>query len=153
MTSSPAAPPHRLGRAEHDRAAGGSGGGADAADEDVKGMGGIEGGMQQGVEGSRVDGLQSLLFAEQPLAHRIVSEADRRLSRALGVARLQQVETSLLDRELDILHVAVMRLELPQYSEQFRMHLGHQLGEVGQLQRVANAGDDILALGVGQKVT
>ena len=66
----------------------------------------IEHRVEEVVELRRIDSRDRVVVAQQPFPdHR-----DRGLhgggSRALGGAGLQQVEPPLLDRELDVLHVA-----------------------------------------------
>ena len=64
---------------------------------------------------------QRLLGREQALVDGVDGEAHRRLRRALGAARLQHVQPAALDGELDVLHVAVVRLERAQDLEQLRV--------------------------------
>ena len=73
---------------------------------------GIERGMQELVERGRHDARHRLLLVDQPLAHHVDGDLERGLGRALAVARLQHVELAALHGELDVLHVAVVRLEL-----------------------------------------
>ena len=103
------------------------------------------------VSGSIVASASGLV--EQPLADRIDGEAHGRLRRALGVARLEHVQLPLFDRELGVLHVAVMALELAQDLHQLRMDRGQDAIEIGDVERVAHARDDVLALGVDEEVT
>ena len=51
---------------------------------------------------------------QQALGDGVGGEADGRLRRALGVAGLEHVQPPLLDRELGVLHVAVVALERAQ---------------------------------------
>ena len=85
---------------------GGAGRGRDPAGQQLVGELGVEHRMEQRLQRAGVDRSQRALHVEQPLLHGVAGEPHRRLSRALGVARLQQVEAALLDRELDVLHVA-----------------------------------------------
>ena len=52
-----------------------------------------------------------LLAGDEPLARHLDRDAQRRLRRPLSRARLEQVERAVLDRELDVLHLAVVLLE------------------------------------------
>ena len=73
---------------------------------------GIERRMQQLVERGRLDARHRLLLVDQALAHHVDGDLERRLGGALAVARLQHVELAALHGELDVLHVAVVLLEL-----------------------------------------
>jgi hypothetical protein len=50
-------------------------------------------------------------FVDQPLAHHVDRDLERRFCRALAGARLQHEQLAFLHREFDVLHVAVMRFE------------------------------------------
>ncbi len=89
---------------------------------------------------------------EQALLDGVDGEAHRRLRGALGAARLQHVQAPLLDRELGVLHVAVVALERAQDLQQLGVRLGHPVRELAQVARGAHAGDDVLALGVREEV-
>ena len=112
----------------------------------------VEHRVQQLVELRRVDARDRLLARDQPLRRHV----DRRLQRgrggALRRARLQEVERAVLDRELDVLHVAVVLLEprhrLEQLVERLRQPLAHLLDRL----RRADAGDDVLALRVHEEL-
>ncbi len=99
-----------------------------------------------------VDRGERLLAREQPLVDRVDREAHRRLRRALGVAGLEHEQLPLLDRELRVLHVLVVRLERAQDLHQLLVGLGQLVRQLGDVARVAHAGDDVLALGVDQEV-
>ena len=79
-------------------------------------------------------------------------DAERGLGRALADARLEHPELAALDGELDVAHVAVVPLEARHDVEQVVVGLAVDLGHVGQRHRVADAGDDVLALRVLQVV-
>jgi hypothetical protein len=87
-------------------------------------------GCSSRVERLGVDGRQRLRLVEQALAHRVDREAHRRLRRALGVARLQHVQLAFLDRELGVLHVAVVALELAQDLHELGLDVGHDAREL-----------------------
>ena len=84
------------------------------------------------------------------------------LRRAFAVAGLEHPEAALFDRELDVLHVAVVGFEFLDVAHELGEHLRHAFFErgflaVGRLafargQRLgrADARDDVLALGVDQ---
>ena len=96
---------------EHDDAARRARGGVQPRRGDVELHAGIEHRMEQLVELGRIDAADRLLAVDQPLVDHRDGSFDRRSGRALGRARLQQVQAPVLDRELDVLHVAVVPLE------------------------------------------
>ncbi len=68
----------------------------------------------------------------------------------LGAAGLEHVQAAALDRELEVLDVAVVRLELLADALEFGVDLGHLGLHLGDLGGGPDAGHDVLALGVGQ---
>ena len=104
------------------------------------------------VEHLGVDGHQRLVAVEQPLLDGVAREAHRGLGRPLGVARLEHVELPLLHRELGVLHVLVVLLERLEDVHQLLVGVGQPVLHLGDVARRARAGDDVLALGVGQEV-
>ena len=109
--------------------------------------------MQQRVQPVRVDRQQRPALVQQPLGDRVHRKPHRRLRGPLRAAGLEQEQPLLLDRELDVLHVAVVALERPQRLDQLGVRLGHHPGHVVQPLGVADARDHVLALGVGEEVT
>ena len=91
-----------------------------------------------------------LLLRDEPLAHHVDGQLDGRRSGALAVARLQQEQAPLLDGELHVLHVAVVRLQPPAHFLQLRHHLRCGIAQLAQRQWRADAGHHVLALGVDQ---
>ena len=136
-TTSPLAPPGAAGDA--------------LGDDLVVGLG-VEGLDQQRGEHLGLDGHQRLVALEQPFLDGVAREAHGGLGRPLGVARLEHVELPLLHRELGVLHVAVVLLERPQDVHQLLVGVGQPVLHLGDVARRARAGDDVLALGVGQEV-
>ena len=118
--------------------------------------------MQQLVEGVGVDAQDRLFARDQPLARHVDGDAHGGARRALAAARLQHPELAALDRELDVLHVAVVLLEPLVDRDELAIGLRHLALERRQVLRVrgaaglvdrlrrADAGDDVLALGVLQ---
>ena len=129
--------------------------------------------MQELVERRRIDPEDGLLFADSPLLDQVGRDPDRRLGRPLSVPRLENVEGTVLDRELEVLHVLVVPLELHadrvELLERLRHHFlerrearpsflladavgpGPRAGALERdLLRRANAGDDILALRIDE---
>ena len=72
---------------------------------------GIDGRMQQLVERGRIDARHRLFARDQPFVGKLDRDAQRRLGGALAGARLQHPQLALLDREFEVLHVAVVLLE------------------------------------------
>ena len=108
--------------------------------------------MQQLVELRRIDPHDRLFPGDQPLTGHRHRRLQRRGCGALRGARLQQEQLLVLDRELDVLHVAVVLLEpahrLQQLVERIRQRRAHRLDRL----RRPDAGDDVLALRVGEEL-
>ena len=108
--------------------------------------------VQQLVELLRLDAQHRLALVDEPLVLHLDGHAQRRGGGALADAGLQQEELALLDRELDVAHVAVVRLQRLHELEQLRVALrevvGHRVERLGH----ADAGDHVFALGVGEEV-
>ena len=133
---------------EDDRPRRGAGRGIQALRDNLHLGGGVDHRMQQLVELRRVDARNRFLLRDQPFLDHLHRSPERRSRGSLGRPRLQQEEPSLLDRELDVLHVAVVLLEPADRREQLRVRLRQQL--VHALDRLGSADtrDDVLALGV-----
>ena len=86
----------------------------------------------------------------RPSVDHVDRDLHRRRGGPLGRAGLEHVELAALDRELEVLDVAVVLLELladPLELGVDRRHVGLHLAD---LRRGPDAGDDVLALGVGE---
>ena len=120
-------------------------------------------GCKQLVERRGIDPRHRFVLGDQFLLRELDGDAQRRLRRALAVARLQHPQLALLDGEFEILHVAVVPLqravdagELGESVRHRRFHrrlvrAGFLARLFGDLLRRADAGDDVLALRVDQK--
>ena len=108
--------------------------------------------MQELIELARVDARDRLLARDQALVDHLRRDAQRRSRGALARAGLQEVERPLLDRELDVLQVAVVILEPVERVDELVERDGHPL--LHRLDRLgrADAGDDVLALGVREEL-
>ena len=140
---------------EHDLAYGGAGAGVKAAGQGLVLLGGVELRMQKLVELRRIDATHGLLAGDEALLDHLDSDAQRGGSGALAHAGLKHPQFTLLDGEFDIAHIAVMILERQENAlELLTSRLEARGGlEVGDGLSVADAGDDVLTLGVNQKVT
>ncbi len=110
----------------------------------------VDAGVKELVERGGADAAQGLVAVDEPFAHHVEGDLDRGFGAALAVARLQHVELAALDGELEVLHVAVVRLELVRDFEELTVDVGRDLVEVGDLFGRARAGDDVLTLRVAQ---
>ncbi len=105
----------------------------------------------------------AVLRSIRPSPFHLHRHAQRRFRRALAAARLQHVERSVLDRELHVLHVAVMRFQPRADGLELGIGLRHRLfhrglapalalaHHFGDGLRRADAGDDVLALRVDEE--
>src|SRR6185437_325325 len=125
---------------------------------------GVEGRMQQLVERRRVDAGHRDVAIDQALALHVDGDLQRRFAGALAAPGLEHEELAFLHREFEVLHVAIMALEPVadrfQFGEGLRHRLFHRrlLGalalahDLGDRLRRADAGNDILALGVDEEL-
>ena len=140
---------------EHDLAHGGTGTGVKAACERLVLLGGVELRVQELVELRGVDAAHGLLTGEQAFLDHLDSDAQSGGCGTLAHAGLEHPKLTLLDSELDIAHVAVVILKRQEDTLKLltcRLQARGGL-EVGDGLGVTDAGDDVLALGVDQKVT
>ena len=139
---------------EHDLAHGGTGTGVKAACERLVLLGGVELRVQELVELRGVDAAQGLLTGDEALLDHLDSDAQGGGCGTLAYAGLEHPELTLLDSELDVAHVAVVILKRQEDAlKLLTCGLEARGGlEVGDGLGVTDAGDDILALGVDQKV-
>ncbi len=137
---------------EHRATAGGAGRRRESHCDDVDNRVRVDRRMQKLLDRFRVDASHRL----PPVDRSLVDECDRRGHRgeagALRRACLQDEQAVALDRELDILHVAVVRLErlddLLELGEGTRQLVAHALDRLGG----TRPGNDVLALRVDQKL-
>ena len=141
-------------------AAGRARAGGEAAGEQLAGGLGVQGGMEELVEACRADALDGFdLVDETGLGH-FDGDAEAGGGGALAVASLQHVQLVLLHGELDVLHVEVVGLEF--LSDGYEVGVGGREGlfhadlagfgaKAGEGLGGADAGDDVLALGVDEE--
>ena len=133
----------------------------------------VEDGVEQFVELRRLAAQYGGLLVDQTLAQHVHGDLDHRRARALAVAALEHPEFAVLNREFDVLHVLEVLLQVVLDFVQLLVNLGHHLFERGELRlalllrnllghgpalrtldgdllRGADAGYDVLALGVDQ---
>ena len=137
---------------EHGLAGRGSGRRVETGRSDLELGLGVDHRVQQLVELIRVDANDGVLARDQALLDHVHGGLQRRGSRSLGAAGLEQVEPAVLDRELDVLHVVVVVLEPAHGLQQLVESLGHGFLHVLERLRGADPGDHVLALRVGQEL-
>ena len=98
----------------------------------------------------RLDPADRLFLGDHALADHVDGDLHGRGGRPLGAARLEHEQVAALDRELEVLDVAVVALET--LGDRLELGVGRRqvAGQVADLLGRPDAGDDILALGVGQ---
>ncbi len=108
--------------------------------------------VQELVELCRLHSQHGLALVDHPLLLHLDRHAERGRGGALPDPGLEDEEATLLDRELDVAHVAVVRLERVHDVEELHVALGevvrHRVERLGG----ADAGDDVLALSVREEV-
>ena len=140
---------------EHDLAHGGTGAGIKTAGESLVLLGGVELRVKELVELRGIDAAHGLFAGDQAFLDHFDGDAQGGGGGALAHAVLEHPELALLDGKLDIAHIAVMILERQEHAlELLTCGLEARGGlEVGDGLGVADTGDDVLALGINQKVT
>ena len=87
-----------------------------------------------------------LVHVDQALVNQLDRDPEGGTGGALADAGLQHPELAALDGELDVAEVLVVALEVTHDAHELLVRLRLELAEVGQRQRVPDAGDDVLAL-------
>ena len=148
---------------EHDLARCRAGRGRQAGRDHVALGCGIDGRMQQLIQRSRIDPHHRVLFRDQAFIGEFDGDAQRSFRRALAAAGLQHPQLALLDRELHVLHVAVVlfeqRVEPRQFLERLRHRAFHRrlVGAgflarfLGDVLRRADARHHVLTLRIDQE--
>ena len=113
----------------------------------------VKGGMEHRVQAVRVDLEQRLGGGNQALVHQDHRDLERRGGGALAVTGLEHIELAALDGELHVLHVLVVLLQALGDVDELVIHVGHDFLKLGDGLRGADAGHDVLALGVHQELT
>ena len=140
---------------EHDLTHGGTGAGVKAVCKRLVLLRGVELRVQELVELSGVDAAHGLLTGDEAFLDHLDSDAQSGGGGTLAHAGLEHPELALLDGKLDVAHVTVVILKRQEDTlKLLTCGLEARGGlEVGNGLGVADAGDDVLALGVDQKVT
>ena len=107
--------------------------------------------MEKGVEVSGVDHCDGLFLGSHALANEIAGDFESGLSGSLTVTGLEHVELSVLDGELHVLHISVMIFKSLADLFELLECLGEFLFHLGNVHRSTNAGNNILALSVGEE--
>ena len=109
--------------------------------------------MQQLFELRRFDPHDRIFGRDQPLAHHVCGDRHGCLAGALAVSSLQHIQASFLNSELEILHIAIVTLEAIGDFAELPVALGHDAFKLANGRRRADAGNDVFALRVDQKLT
>ena len=92
------------------------------------------------------------LPVDELLLHHVGGELERGGGGALAVAGLEHEQLAFLDGELDVLHVLEVLLEDLADLEELVVALRHHVLQLEHGLRGADAGDDVLALGVDEEL-
>ena len=112
----------------------------------------VEHRVEQLVELGGIDAPDRLFTSDQALGDHRDGRLHSRSGGPLRRAGLQQVETAILDRELDVLHVAVVTLEPVDGADELGIRLGHQQRQLVDRLRRADPRDDVLPLRVEKEL-
>src|SRR6185312_16343068 len=112
----------------------------------------IEAWNQEVVKLIGLDAEDHLFLGDQALFHHLNADADCSAASTLAVAGLQHVQLAVLDGELEILHVAVVLFQARSDVAELVVHMRHDFVQFRDVHRSADAGDNVLALRVHQKL-
>ena len=98
------------------------------------------------------DSQDGLLFGDQFLFDHVAGDLHRGRTGSFATAGLQHVKLAFFDRELDVLEVAVVLLELDLDLQELVVDPLVPLGHFVDVQWRADAGHDVFALGVDEKL-
>ncbi len=112
----------------------------------------VEDGIEVLRELIRADSQDGLPLRDQPLVHHVVRDPDGRDAGPLSDPRLQHVELALLDRELQVEHVAVVLFELLVRVDEALVRLREGLRQRGHRERGPDARHHVLPLRVEQEL-
>ena len=112
----------------------------------------IERRVQERIEALRVDHGDGLFLGDHALVYEIAGDLHRGGSGALAVAGLEHIELLVLNGELHILHIAVVIFELGADIGKLLVCLRHDLGQLVDGLRGADAGHDVFTLRVHQEL-
>mmetsp|Transcript_2482 Transcript_2482/g.3526 ORF Transcript_2482/g.3526 Transcript_2482/m.3526 type:complete len:709 (-) Transcript_2482:241-2367(-) len=107
-------------------------------------------GVKELVEMAGFHHVDGLVLGDEALLEHVDGDADGGGAGALAVAALEHEELLVLDRELDVLHVLVVRLEPLHVREQVLVRLGHVRLQQADGARGADASHHVLALRVDE---
>ena len=97
------------------------------------------------------DSLQRSFFVDQPFAHHFHGGAHCCDAVSFSISSLQHEQTTTLDGELDVLHVAIMSFQFLANLQQLLPHFCVPLFHLADRQWRANASDNIFALCIDQE--
>ena len=124
----------------------------EALDDPLRGLErrGVERRAQELVDLGRLDPRDGLLRRDDALVDHVDGDPHGRGRGPLRVAGLEHVQAAALDRELEVLDVAVVLLEVLADPQELVVHRRHVALQLADRRRRPHARDDVLALGVGQ---
>ena len=138
---------------EDDAAAGGSGRRGQRAANGLRGLQrlGVELGMEQGVQRSRLDHGNGLLLVDHALVHQIAGDLQSGGGGTLAVTGLEHIQLAGFHGELHVLHVVVVAFQNLADLGELGERLGELLRHFGDGHGGTDARHHVFALGVGQE--
>ena len=114
--------------------------------------GGIELGVEQGVQVTGIDHGNSLLLSDLTLVHQVAGNLQSGGSGTLAVTGLEHVQLAVLHGKLHVLHVVVVILQTLADFLELLEGLGELVSHLLDGHGGTHAGHHVLALGVGQEL-
>ena len=112
---------------------------------------GVKLGMEQCVEVSGVNHKNSFLFGLLSFVDQVAGDLQSGLSGTLTVTGLKHVELAVLNGELHILHIVVVIFKSLANVRELSESFGEQLSHLFYLERSTDAGNNVLALCIGEE--
>ena len=112
----------------------------------------IERRVKQHVEGLGVDLHEGFFFGDHAFVDEVAGDLNSGSGGTLTVTGLEHVELLIFDRELHILHVAVVCLEGVAHAEELLVHFRKDFLHLGDRHRSTHAGDNVFALCVHKEL-
>ena len=137
---------------EYHLAAGGAGRSGQALADGLGGLQslGVKLGMEQSVQLLGLHAENSGVLRDLALVHQVYGDLQSGGSGSLAVSGLKHIQLAVLNGEFHILHVGIVLFQAVRDVGKLLVHLGHILGQLGDVAGSTDTGNHVLALGVDQ---
>ena len=109
--------------------------------------------MKKCIQVTRIDHCNSFFLCSHALVNKVAGDLQSSLCSSLTVTCLKHIQFTMLYSKLHILHISVMCFQSMAYFLELFECLRELLLHLGDVHRCTNAGNNVLALSVGQELT